>query len=155
MCKIGDIIVIKKYIGDDGKVINKQHSFVVIDDNHDKIEGIEYDLVANVMSSFKDEEHRAKKLRFKENIEITSDDIDSEKNNGKNGYIKADQLYYFEKSNIDYYVLAHIDNELLDELIRIIIELRYENKIKMNIKNLTTRSNKISNDNNKELVETK
>lgn len=153
MCKIGDIIVVKKYIGDDGKIVDKQHSFVVIDDNHDKIQGIEYDLVANVMSSFRDEEHRAKKLKYKENVEITSNDIDNEKNNGKTGYIKADQLYYFDKNNIDYYIFAHVDDYLLDELIRIIIELRYENKIKMNTKNLNNGSKKTSKENNKELVE--
>lgn len=33
MCKVGDIIVVDKYIGDDGKEVNK-HSFIVIDDNH-------------------------------------------------------------------------------------------------------------------------
>ena len=75
MCKIGDIIVVRKYIGDDNKIIDKQHSFVVIDDNSDVIEGISYDLVTNVMSSFKDEEHRKRKLSHKENLEITSDDI--------------------------------------------------------------------------------
>lgn len=136
MCKIGDIIVVKSYIGDDGKLINKQHSFVVIDDNPDKVGGIAYDLVANVMSSFKDEEHRNYKLSRKENLEITSDDIESENTNGKNGYIKADQLFYFDKSKLDYYVFAQVTPELLDELIRLIIELRYENKIKMNIKNI-------------------
>jgi len=31
MCKIGDIIVIEKYIGEDGKMIYR-HSFVVIND---------------------------------------------------------------------------------------------------------------------------
>ena len=136
MCKIGDIIVVKKYIADDGKIINKQHSFVVIDDNVDKIEGISYDLVTNVMSSFKNEEHRKRKLSYKENIEITSKDIYSKQKNTKKGYIKADQLFYFDKSKLDYYVFASVTPELLDELIRIIIELRYENKLKMNIKNI-------------------
>lgn len=75
MCKIGDIIVVRKYIGDDNKIIDKQHSFVVIDDNPDVVEGISYDLVTNIMSSFKDEEHRKRKLSYKENLEITSDDI--------------------------------------------------------------------------------
>ena len=136
MCKIGDIIVIKKYIGDDGKVIDKQHSFVVIDDNADCVGGISYDLVTNVMSSFKDEEHKRKKLSHKENLEIRSDNIISNTKNGRDGYIKADQLFYFDKSMIDYYVFARVDEELFDELIRLIIELRYENKVKMNIKNL-------------------
>lgn len=136
MCKIGDIIVVKKYIGDDGKIIDRQHSFVVIDDNPDSVGGISYDLVTNVMSSFKDEEHRRKKLSYKENIEITSDDIISNTKNGKSGYIKADQLFYFKKNKLDYYVFAQVDRELLDELIRLIIELRYERKLKMNIKNI-------------------
>ena len=136
MCKIGDIIVVKKYIGDDGEVIDKQHSFVVIDDNRDEVGGISYDLVANVMSSFKDEEHRKEKLSHKENLEIVSDNIISNTKNGKNGYIKADQLFYFDKSKLDYYVFASISNELFDELIRLIIELRLEGKVKMNIKNI-------------------
>lgn len=102
MCKIGDIIVIKEYLGDDGKNINKQHSFVVIDDNQDKVGGISYDFVANVMSSFKNEEHRNYKLSFKENLEITSDNIVSENINEKTGYIKADQLFYFDKNKINY-----------------------------------------------------
>lgn len=37
MCKLGDIIVVNKYIGDDGKKIGK-HSFIVIDDNPDSIQ---------------------------------------------------------------------------------------------------------------------
>ena len=144
MCKIGDIIVVKKYIGDDGKIINKQHSFVVIDDNVDKIEGISYGLVTNVMSSFKNEEHRKRKLSYKENIEITSKDIYSKQKNTKKGYIKADQLFYFDKSKLDYYVFASVTPELLDELIRIIIELRYENKLKMNIKNIELKEDNTS-----------
>ena len=144
MCKIGDIIVVKKYIADDGKIINKQHSFVVIDDNADKIEGISYDLVTNVMSSFKNEEHRKRKLSYKENIEITSKDIYSKQKNAKKGYIKADQLFYFDKSKLDYYVFASVTPELLDELIRIIIELRYENKLKMNIKNIELKEDNTS-----------
>lgn len=136
MCKIGDIIVVKKYIGDDGKIINKQHSFVVIDDNADTVSGISYDLVANVMSSFKDEEHRRRKLSHKENLEITSENIISDNTNNKSGYIKADQLFYFDKSKIDFYVIAEVNRELLDELIRLIIELRYANKLKMNTKNI-------------------
>jgi len=55
MCKIGDIIVIEKYIGEDGKMIHR-HSFVVISDKEGYIEGLKYDLVTNVMSSFKNEE---------------------------------------------------------------------------------------------------
>ena len=98
MCKLGDIIVVNNYIGEDGMVIGK-HSFIVVNDKPDFIEGLGYDLVTNVMSSFKNEEQRNRKLRFMENIEIISDDIISNKNiNKKSGFVKADQLIYFDKS---------------------------------------------------------
>lgn len=34
MCKLGDIIVVNKYKGENGKEISR-HSFIVIDDNPD------------------------------------------------------------------------------------------------------------------------
>lgn len=135
MCKFGDIIVVNQYVGEDGDTINR-HSFVVINDEIGKIEGLHYDLVANVMSSFKSEEHRAKKLRFKENLEIKSEDFECEHSNGKNGYIKADQLYYFNKDNLNYYRLGRVDDELLDELVQLVIELTVEGKSKNVIDNI-------------------
>ena len=65
MCKIGDIIVIKNYIGEDGREIS-QHSFIVIDDTPSEICGLNYDIVTNVMSSFKNNNHKRKKLRYRE-----------------------------------------------------------------------------------------
>ena len=135
MCKIGDIIVINKYIGDDGNKICK-HSFVVIDDSKNEIAGLKYDLVTNVMSSFKNENHRIKKLKFKGNIEIQSEDIISNYKNNRKGYIKADQLIYFNKKNIEYYVFGRVDEKLLDKLLRVIIELQVDKKLKDNINNL-------------------
>jgi len=135
MCKVGDIIVVDKYIGDDGKEVNK-HSFIVIDDNHSQIGGLDYDFVSCVMSSFKNEEHRKRKLKFEENIEITSDDIASGKTNSKSGFVKADQLFYFDKKKIKYFVLASVDPELLDELIKIIVHLQVKNKLKQNTQNI-------------------
>ena len=89
------------------------------------------------MSSFKNEEQRNRKLRFMENIEIISDDIISNKNiNKKSGFVKADQLIYFDKSKIDYYVLGHISDELLDELIMIIMILAKSNKLRNNLNNI-------------------
>lgn len=135
MCKVGDIIVVDNYISEDGAVLPR-HSFVVIDDSADEIKGLKYDFVANVMSSFKNEEHKQKKLHYKENIGITSADIISETKNGREGYIKADQLYYFKKGKLNYYVLATITEDLLNQLIKLIIELELENKLKQNIKNI-------------------
>ena len=52
MCKFGDIIVIDKFKGEDGKDVGR-HSFVVIYDEAGTISGLEYDFVANIISSFK------------------------------------------------------------------------------------------------------
>lgn len=100
------------------------------------ISGLNYDLIASVMSSFKDEDNRKKKLRYKENLEVCSDDILSEKTNKKVGYIKADQLHYFNESTIEYYVLAQLESELLDELVNLIIELNNDGVLKINLFNL-------------------
>ncbi len=139
MCRIGDIIVVKEYIGEDGKKV-KKHSFVVIDDNPSSIKGLKYDLVASVMSSFYDEEHRNKKLKYEENLHVESDDIISSNKNAKDGYIKADQLHYFDKSSIDYYVFGSISNDLLDELVQLIIKLEVEDKLKQNTQNLSEKA---------------
>lgn len=136
MCKLGDIIVVKEFIGEDGTKI-KRHSFIVVNDKPGFIEGIGYDFVTNVMSSFKDEEHRRKKLRFEENLEIIDDDIMSDKpTNNKSGFIKADQLIYFDKKKIDYYVLGRISDDLLDELLMLLMLLNNKGKLKSNTYNI-------------------
>ncbi len=56
--------------------------------------------------------------------------------NSREGYIKADQLYYFKKDKLNYYVLATISEDLLNELIKLIVELELENKLKQNTKNI-------------------
>ena len=136
MCKLGDIIVINEYIGDDGTKISK-HSFVVINDEPNFIEGLQYDLVCNVMSSFKSEKQRMKKIKFEENLEIIGEQIISKiSTNNKSGYIKADQLVYFNKRKIKYYLLGHITDELLKELMQIIILLNKKGLLKRNKANL-------------------
>lgn len=138
MCKIGDIIVIEKYIGEDGKMIYR-HLFVVINDKKGYIEGLKYDLVTNVMSSFKNEKHKKKKLKYKQNIEIIDKNIlSNRKTKGKTGYIKVDQLIYFNKKKIKYYVLGHISDELLNELLSVIETLSKRKKLKVVANNLNS-----------------
>ncbi len=138
MCKLGDIIVVKEYIGDDGTKFS-QHSFVVVNDKPDFIEGVGYDFIANVMSSFKNEEQRMKKLRFEENVEIISEEVIGKLSlNKKSGFIKADQLFYFDKKRIEYYVLGKISEDLLDELLMVIVSLNEKGKLKSNYANIIT-----------------
>ena len=135
MCKFGDIIVIKEFRNENNQLIPK-HSFVVISDHKDSIEGLEYDFVSNMMCSFHDDDHKRKKLSHRENIKINPKDIIGTSLNPKEGYIKSDQLYYFNKNKIDYKVIAHMSNEMLDKLVKLILKMHQENNIKTIITNL-------------------
>lgn len=148
MCKLGDIIVVKEFKDKSGFTVPK-HSFVVITDEFGYIEGLKYDFVCNMMCSFHNKEHKKQKLKFKENFQIKEKLISGDKINNKKGYIKADQLYYFDKNLIEYKVIAHMEEELLDELAELIILL---NKKKL-LKNITTNleKNKITENLSKSL----
>ena len=90
MCQIGDIIVVYRY--KDGNKTLPTHSFVVLDDNNGQIQGIDFDFVGLVMSSFKDEEQKKRKLSYPGNFPITPDDQEIyDGDNGESGYIKADR----------------------------------------------------------------
>lgn len=136
MCKLGDIIVVNKYIAENGETIGR-HSFIVIDDNPDSIQGLEYTHVTTVISSFKDEEQRKSKLKYKGNLEVIEFEKDGSTKKFKNqSYIKADKLFYFNKSKLDYYVFGRISDDLLDELMRLILLLDKEKKLTIITDNL-------------------
>lgn len=135
MCKLGDIIVVKEFKDSNGVLIPR-HSFVVINDEPDFIEGYAYDFVSNVMCSFHSEEQKKRKLNIESNLEVVPEHITGSKLNDKSGYIRADELFYFNKNKIEYKVIAHMDDELLDELVQLIIKLHDKNKDKNVITNL-------------------
>lgn len=136
MCKLGDIIVIDEFIGEDGKKISK-HSFIVVDDEKDSIKGLDYDFVSTIMSSFKDEKHKEKVLSYKVNKEIKNKDLKGEFKLKKSSYIKANKLYYFDKNKIVYHVLARITDEYLDDLVKMILNLSEQDKISIITNNLS------------------
>jgi len=135
MCKLGDIIVVKEFKDRKGILVPK-HSFVVINDEPDFIEGYAYDFVSNVMCSFHSDEQKSHKLKIESNLEITPEHVEGSSLNEKSGYIRADELFYFKKDKIEYKVIARIDDELLDELVKLIIRLHDKNKDKNVITNL-------------------
>lgn len=85
MCKLGDIIVINKFKNENGDTITK-HSFVVINDEKNYVEGLKYDFVSNMLCSFHNKHHKNKKLKFRENFEIKEELISGKKINGKKVY---------------------------------------------------------------------
>lgn len=121
MCKIGDIIVIQKYKSQ-GKDI-KRHSFVVIDDTDGNIQGLAFDFVSLVFSSFKSEEQKTKKLSYSANFPIVAEDVDIKEGNEGSGFIKAEQLYYFNKEKIEYRVIGSMDKDIFNLLIEFMQEL--------------------------------
>lgn len=135
MCKLGDIIVVNKYIGDDGIEVGT-HSFIVVDDTNGTIKSLDYTMVASAISSFKNKVHRQRKLKYEENIEIKNKDIIGEKELKKPSYVKADKLFYFNKENLDYYVFARVSDAFLDDLLKLILQLSEEEKITIITDNL-------------------
>ncbi len=115
MCKIGDIILVNNY-KDNGKNLSR-HSFVVINDEKGKIQGCSYDFICNVLSSFKNEEQKKRKLNYPGNFPIAHDDTITDPHNDKDGYIKMDQWYYFSKDKLDYTVIGSVKPEIYDLLI--------------------------------------
>lgn len=116
MCKKGDIILVNEY--KDGENTLGRHSFVVIDDDGGQVCGLSYDFVALVMSSFKNEEQREKKLRYPGNFAVTpADENMLVRPNKKGGYIKAEQFYYFDKSMLDFMVIGSLTEEAWDALV--------------------------------------
>lgn len=124
MCQIGDIIIINQY--KDGNNIISKHSFVVIDDEDGTIQGLPYDFVANALSSFKTPKQKQRKLSYAGNFAIKSNDTVTNPHNNKDGYIKADQLYYFAKSKISYRVIGQIKPDVFNDLIEFIEESDFE-----------------------------
>lgn len=122
MCKRGDIIVVRSYKSQ-GQTISR-HSFVVLDDQNGEVCGLDFDFVCLVMSSFKDEAQRRRKLRYPGNFEITPQDENVWAGaNTKSRYIKAEQFYYFKKENLDYRTIGSMSAESFDKLIDFIEQL--------------------------------
>ena len=120
MCKVGDIILINNY--NDSSISISKHSFVVISDVAGQIQGLDYDLICNVMSSFKNEGQRQKKLAYFGNFPITHNDSVVSNGNTKDGFIKAEQFYYFNKEKIDYITIGSMKEEVFKILIDFINE---------------------------------
>lgn len=130
MCKAGDIIVVKNYKSN-GKELS-QHSFVVLSDEAGKIHGLDYDIICNVLSSFKDEKQHIKKMKY-DNFPVAFDDYDPIQGNKGRGYIKADQFYYFNKDKLDYIAIGQMKPDIFELLIEFIQKI---NRIEHIIDNL-------------------
>lgn len=106
MCQIGDIIVVDEYVYN-GDTLSR-HSFVVVDDTEGEIKGLDYNLICNVISSFHNEVHKKKKLKFPYNFEIKGFEQEIANGHQEDGFIKSEQLYFFNKNKIKYRVIGQM-----------------------------------------------
>ena len=122
MCVVGDIILVDRYKHKEHSL--SKHSFVVLSIEADKIEGLDYDFICNVLSSFKNEQQKAKKLSYAGNFEIShADAFIVDGGNKKDGFVKAEQFYYFNKQNINYSVIGQLHADVFNRLIEFIENL--------------------------------
>jgi len=124
MCAVGDIILVFNYC-DGGTHIGK-HSFVVLNDEGGQIQGLDYDIICNVMSSYDNEEHKQKKLSLPGNFPIVHDDTEVPNGNGRDGYIKAEQFFYFNKAKTKFVVIGYVKKEIFELLLEFIESLDIE-----------------------------
>ena len=120
MCKVGDIIVVNE-CKRDGKNIGR-HSFVVLNTNQGEIEGLSFDLVCNIMSSFegKGEEYKKAKLSHSENMPYKPSEENIINGHGKEGFIKAGIYFLFNRADIDFIVIGNVEIELYLKLLAFI-----------------------------------
>lgn len=126
MCKAGDIILVDNYIDNGSNLCH--HSFVVINDETGQIQGLDYDFICNVMSSIKSKAQRIKKLSYPGNFEILHTDTIVDKGNDRDGFIKAEQFYYFNKEKISFIIIGRMTEDAFNELIEFINDLKIEIK---------------------------
>ena len=65
-------------------------------------------------------------MSYPGNFPIVFDDRTVENDNGKEGYIKADQLYYFQKESLEYEVIGRIKPDIFNLLIEFIEDSDFE-----------------------------
>ena len=121
MCNVGDIILIESYRHKGCSL--SRHSFVVLSIEAGTIEGLNYDFVCSVLSSFKNEQQRTKKLGYPGNFEIAHEDSSVINNNKKDGYVKAEQLYYFNNQKISYTIIGKLHPDVFNRLVKFIKNL--------------------------------
>ena len=96
----------------------------MIDDSNGKVFGVDFDFIAVVMSSFKDQLQRERKLRYPGNFPVAADSsMLASWANTKDGYIKAEQFYYFKKDNLKFRTIGKLTEDAFNSLIAFIEDL--------------------------------
>ena len=136
MCKVGDIIKVEKYIGDDGQEVGR-HTFVVISEDEDVIEGYNFDFVGCPMSSIKSEAQR-QKVEADERLMIikTNDQNGMPASKYEESFLKTHLFYFFKKEKIQYQVIGALNIDTYMTLLKQLESLDEKELIENVISNL-------------------
>lgn len=125
MCKIGDILLI--FNAKNNKYSVGPHPFIVLDDNAGTVKGIySYDFVGLLVSSADTEEKKERLKKFEGNFPLVTDDKIMNSNfrsENRDGYVKADQFFYFDKNKISYVHIGKVVQDAFDIIVEFIGEL--------------------------------
>lgn len=124
MCKIGDILLIfnaknRKPVG--------MHPFIVLDDTNGKVSGIySYDFVGLLLTSADTEEKKERLGKIEGNFPISKNDKilnDGREADNRDGYVEADQFFYFDKEKIKYIHIGSIEPDIYNLIVEFIEEI--------------------------------
>ncbi len=123
MCQIGDIILI--YNARNRRPVGA-HPFIVLDDNNGTVMGLyNYDFIGLLLTSASTEERKEHLKQYAGNFPIAKEDknMDPGKDNNLDSYVEADQLFYFDKTKINYTHLGRIDSDVFNLIVEFMEEL--------------------------------
>ena len=124
MCKTGDIILIYNARNKNRPV--GVHPFIVLDDSNGTVMGLyNYDFIGLLLTSADTEERKERLRQYVGNFSIAKEDktINSGKDDNRDGYVEADQLFYFDKNKIKYKQLGKLAPDIFDLIIEVMEEL--------------------------------
>ena len=122
MCRPGDLILIHG-VKCNGETLGL-HTFVVLNDEAGKVQGVDYNLICSIMSSFKNDQQRAKKLSYPGNFPISYKDEQLViQGNERDGFIKAEQFFFFDKDNLNYRIIGCLCDDVFAVLLEFIEQL--------------------------------
>lgn len=122
MCQVGDIILVynAKY---HGREVGP-HQFLIVDDTPGKVSGMDYDVISNILSSMTTGSKQERYHKFPGNISIKPDDREIIRENNKDAFLSADELFYFNLDNLDYKPIGYLHDDVMELINDFVRELQ-------------------------------
>lgn len=113
---IGDIILIQSYLGDD-LTLQSGHPFIVLSLESGAIQGMEFDVVCNAMSSLE-----GKGQGYIDNRLAKSSNLELQVHDGvkKRSFVKTDVLHYFKIADLSFHKVGQLEQSILNFLFQLI-----------------------------------